>query len=464
MRDGVGLEGRASCRRWPVFKEIPMADDNRNTIYIIDVTNRDGVQTSQLGLAKIEKTIINMYLDQMGVFQSEAGFPTTNHETSYLKGNIELVNIGAIKRLRISGWLRAIKADIELAREMVPDLKHVNISISTSPQMINGKWSGERTFKDVVKLMTDAIDRARELEFETIGVNAEDGSRTPIEELIEFSLAAKGHGATRVRYCDTLGYDDPFTSYDRMKTLAEEVGLDIELHAHNDLGMGVACSVAGAKGAIDGGVDAYINTTINGIGERAGNADMISCLLAIEKSSGLEGRYDLDPAIDLTKSWRIAKYAAYAFGVPIPVNQVGVGRNAFAHESGIHADGALKDRRNYELYDCEELGRGDPEIIETGRMITTGAYGGIKGFRNVYDRLEIEFHSDKEAREILDLVRLANVTTGKPLTEDELRFVATYPDQARKILTLTTYQEPEIAAMRTAVTRKTGFPWEKTLD
>lgn len=434
------------------------------TIYIIDVTNRDGVQTSQLGLAKIEKTIINMYLDQMGVFQSEAGFPTTNHETSYLRGNLELAEIGAIKRCRISGWLRAIKADTELAKEMVPEIEHVNISISTSPQMISGKWQGERTFDDVVRMMVEALEHALEHGYKSVAVNAEDGSRTPIEDLIKFAHAAKKAGACRLRYCDTLGYDDPFTAYDRMKLLAEEVAIDIELHAHNDLGMAVACSVAGAAGAVDGGVDAYINTTVNGIGERAGNADLISCLLAIEKSSGMAGRYKLDPAIDMTNGWRLAKYASYAFGVPIPINQVGVGRNAFAHESGIHADGALKDRRNYELYDCEELGRGEPEMVETGRMITTGAYGGIKGFRNVYDRLEIEFQSDEEAREILDLVRLANVTTGKPLTEDELKFVAQYPQQARKILTLSLYQEPQLVEERTRVTRKVGFPWENTAN
>jgi len=100
-------------------------------IHIIDVTNRDGVQTSQIGLAKLEKTILNMYLDQMGVFQSEAGFPTTNHETNYLSGNLELGEIGAIKRLRIAGWLRAIPEDVELAKQMVPGLRHTNISIST---------------------------------------------------------------------------------------------------------------------------------------------------------------------------------------------------------------------------------------------------------------------------------------------------------------------------------------------
>jgi isopropylmalate/homocitrate/citramalate synthase len=160
-------------------------------------------------------------------------------------------------------------------------------------------------------------------------------------------------------------------------------------------------------------------------------------ILAIKKSSGLAGKYHLDERVDLTKAWKVAKYASYAFGVPIPINQVGVGGNAFAHESGIHADGALKNRRNYELYDFEELGRGEPEIIDTGREITAGEYSGIKGFRNVYGKLEIEFHNDKEANDILELVRYANVHTQKPLTDDELRFVAAYPELARKIMTMT---------------------------
>lgn len=132
----------------------------------------------------------------------------------------------------------------------------------------------------------------------------------------------------------------------------------------------------------------------------------------------------------------MAKYTSYAFNVPIPINQVRVGWNAFAHEYGIHADVALKDRKNYELYDFEKLGRGKPELIETGRMITTGEYGGIKGFRNVYEKMEIEFKNDEEARTVLDLVRYTNVHTQKPLTERELRFVASYPEFARKIMTV----------------------------
>ena len=149
-----------------------------------------------------------------------------------------------------------------------------------------------------------------------------------------------------------------------------------------------------------------------------------------------EGKYVLDKRVNLSQAWKIARFASYAFKIPIPVDQVGVGENAFAHESGIHADGALKDRRNYELYDFEELGRGKPEIIETGRKITTGEYGGIKGFRDVYEKLEIEFKDDKEAEEVLELVRYANVHTQKPLTHDELKFIAEHPDIVKKILTM----------------------------
>lgn len=407
----------------------------QNKIYIIDVTNRDGVQTSRLGLAKLQKTMINLYLNEMGIHQSEFGFPTTRHETNYLNANLELARIGVLKPIILSGWVRAIKEDVEKACKMTK-VENLNLSISTSDQMIRGKFQGRYTKKDVIKEMVEAVQTARRLGIKILGVNAEDASRTHLDYLIKFSRAAKRAGADRIRYCDTLGYDDPFTIYERVKVLAEEVKLPVELHCHNDLGMVVSCSVAGAKAAIDAGVDAFINTTVNGMGERAGNADLVSVILAIKYSSGFQGRYILDEHVKLSHAWKIAKYASYAFGVPIPINQPAVGANAFAHESGIHADGALKDRRNYELYDFEELGRGGPEIIETGRQITAGQYSGIKGFRNVYEKLEIKFKNEREATKILELVRYANVHTQQPLTEDELRFIAAHPDIARKIFTM----------------------------
>ncbi|MBI3991439.1 MAG: homocitrate synthase [Candidatus Omnitrophica bacterium] len=404
-------------------------------IHIIDVTNRDGVQTSRICLSKLEKTMINLYLNEMGVFQSEFGFPVTRHETDYLNANLELAEKGVLSSIRLGGWLRATRDDVKTAFKLVPGLKHVNLSISTSDQMILHKFKGKLDHASVIKEMVEAVKDARKSGAESIGVNAEDASRTRMDYLIEFSRAAKESGVDRVRYCDTLGCDTPFTIYERIKLLAEEVRIPIEIHCHNDLGLVVANSIAGAKAACDCGMDAYINTCVNGMGERAGNADLVSVILAIKYGNGMQD-YLLDERIDLKIAWKICKYASYAFSVPIPINQPGVGSNAFAHESGIHADGALKDRRNYELYDFEELGRGEPEIIETGRKITAGEYSGIKGFRNVYEKLEVAFRDDQEATQVLELVRYANVHNQKPLVDDELRFIAKYPDIARKIFTM----------------------------
>lgn len=405
-------------------------------ICIIDVTNRDGVQTSRICLSKLQKTILNMYLNQTGVFQSEFGFPTTYHETNYLNANLELAEKGELSPMRLGGWVRAIDEDVQEAFKNCPKIKHLNLSISTSDQMIMHKFKGKLDHASVIKEMSEAVKLARSLGAESIGVNAEDASRTEMDYLISFAKAAKDAGADRFRYCDTLGYDSPFTIYERVKQIAEKIRIPIELHCHNDLGMVVANSVAGAVAANDAGADAFINACVNGMGERAGNADLVAVILAIKYGSGLQGKYVLDERIDLKMSWKICKYASYAFGIPIPINQPGVGANAFAHESGIHADGALKDRRNYELYDFEELGRGEPEVIETGRQITVGEYSGIKGFRNVYEKLELEFKNEKEATRILELARYANVHNQKPLVEEELRFIARYPDIACRLLTM----------------------------
>jgi homocitrate synthase NifV len=405
-------------------------------VYLIDVTNRDGVQTSRILLPKLSKTMLNIYLDEMGLYQSEVGFPTLKHEVNYINGNIQLARIGAIKRLHLEGWCRAVPEDIELTFKNCPDVKHLNISMSTSDIMLAGKFQGKKTWKDITDSLAKSVKLAKDLGAHTVGVNAEDASRTELNRLIDFILAGKEAGADRFRYCDTLGADDPITIYERIKALALATKFPVEMHCHNDLGMAEAVSVAGAQGAIESGIDSYINTTINGYGERAGNCDLVSTILALKFSHGLKDKVPLDEHVDLKKAWKIAKYASYAFNLPIPITQPGVGANAFAHESGIHADGALKDRRNYELYDPEDVGRGERELIETGRIITTGEYGGVKGFRHVYDKLGIHFHDDNEARRILEIVQYANLHNQKPLTDDELRLIANHPDIIKTILTV----------------------------
>jgi citrate (Re)-synthase len=406
-------------------------------IYLLDVTNRDGVQTAKLGLSKIEKTLINLYLNEMGIFQSEFGFPTTRHESLYLRANLELAQMGVLRPIRLEGWIRAIVPDVELSFKMVPEIRHLNLSISTSDQMINAKFKGKISKESVIQEMSDAVDAARKMGCETIGVNAEDASRTELKYLIEFGQAAKAHGADRLRYCDTLGFDNPFTIYETCKKLAEALEMPVEIHCHGDLGMAVANSLAGAKGALDGGQDVYINTTINGIGERAGNADLVAVILAVTKSKNFARKYEIGNKLNLSKAYNLAKFASYAFDVPIPINQPGVGANAFAHASGIHADGVLKDPHNYELYGFEELGRGEPELVETGREICSGQYGGISGFSHLMGKMSVCFSNEAEANRVLELVRYANVESHKPLVEDELLFIANYPDIAKKLLTLT---------------------------
>src|SRR6266567_4239296 len=363
------------------------------SIHFLDVTNRDGVQTARTGLSKFGKVMVNFYLGRLGVAQSEIGFPFLFHEVPYVRACLALAEAGAFGDLRLSGWCRAVPADVEAA----------------------------------VAVARDALRRAGGAQGAgSIGVNAEDGSRTDDGYLLEFALAAKEAGASRVRYCDTIGGDSPGRIRERFAKLASAIGIPVETHCHNDLGMAVANSVSGALGDLDAGQDAWINTCINGIGERSGNADLLSCILACLHALGVSGRAEIGDPVDLAWARRFALWASYAFGQPLPQNQPGTGLNAFAHESGIHADGALKDRHNYELYDDDTLGPfpADWHAV-AGRVVLTGEYGGMAGFRHVLDGLGIEAGDDEDL--VFRLVQLCASATGKPLTDDELRLIAAYP-------------------------------------
>ena len=396
------------------------------TIHFLDVTNRDGVQTARTGLSKFGKTMINFYLGKLGVAQSEAGFPFLFHEVPYLQANTALAAAGAFGSLRLSGWCRAIPADVEAAAPL--GLTHYNLSISTSDQMIEHKFRGRLDRASVIAEMTAAVRAAVDAGAQTIGVNAEDGSRTDDGFLLEFAVAAREAGADRVRYCDTIGGDTPYRIRERFAKLASQAGLPVETHCHNDLGMAVANSVSGALGDLDAGYDAWVNTCVNGIGERSGNADLLSCILAFSHGFGVAGHAAIGDALDLSWARRFALWASYAFGQPLPQNQPGTGRNAFAHESGIHADGALKDRQNYELYDDGTLGPfPDDWFAREGRVVLTGEYGGMAGFRHVTDQLGID--PGDRADDIFRLVQVCAAATGKPLTDDELRLIAGYPDE-----------------------------------
>lgn len=376
--------------------------------------------------------MLNIYLNRAGIYQSEFGFPMLPSERGYMEATLSLAEKGIISPMVLEGWVRASKADVEMALQ-IKGLKHLNVSISTSQVMLEKKLG--KNEQEIIQMMVEAVKAAKKGGIETIGVNAEDASRTRHYQdqsyLEDFAIAAKEAGADRIRYCDTLGCDLSFTIRERVKRLAEKVKLPIELHCHNDLGYAVANSVEGAVGALEADVDAYINTTINGYGERAGNADLVSVLLAITCSSGLRDENILDPNIKLDEMWNLCNYASLATGIPIPPNQPGVGSNAFSHESGIHADGMLKDTSNYELFEPNLLGIPESRIVETGRQIVVGDYSGKKALEHVCKKYEIPL---KTPDKTLDHVQRATRAVKRRLTQDELRFVVDYPEETEHIL------------------------------
>src|SRR6202166_3950605 len=292
------------------------------SIHFLDVTNRDGVQTARTGLSKFGKVMVNYYLGRLGVAQSEIGFPFLFHEVPYVRACLALADAGAFGDLRLSGWCRAVPADVEAAVSVgAPGgqrLRHYNVSISTSDHMIAHKFRGRLDRTAIIDEMTAAVAVARAAGVETVGVNAEDGSRTDDGYLLEFASAAREAGASRVRYCDTIGGDSPIRSREPFSQLAAAVPLPVETHCHNDLGMAVANSVSGALGDLDAGQDAWVNTCVNGIGERAGNADLLSCILAVRHGFGLPAEAETGDPIDLTWARRFGQWASYAFGQPLP--------------------------------------------------------------------------------------------------------------------------------------------------
>ena len=174
------------------------------SIHFLDVTNRDGVQTARTGLSKFGKVMVNFYLGRLGVAQSEIGFPFLFHEVPYVRACLALAEAGAFGDLRLSGWCRAVPADVEAAVAVTgpagQGLRHYNVSISTSDQMIAHKFRGRLDRSAIIEEMTASVAVARAAGAETIGVNAEDGSRTDDGYLLEFALAAKEAGASRIRY------------------------------------------------------------------------------------------------------------------------------------------------------------------------------------------------------------------------------------------------------------------------
>ncbi len=364
-------------------------------VYIVDTTLRDGEQTAGVVFTNQEKVQIARYLDQIGVDQIEAGIPVMGgFEKDCIK---EIVSLGL--KSSIMAWNRAVISDIK--QSLCCGVDAVAISISTSDIHIEHKL--QTTREDVLKRMGDAVKFAKDNQL-YVSVNAEDASRSDIDYLTEFALTAKRAGANRLRFCDTVGTLDPLKTYRYISTLISAVGLDIEMHTHNDFGMATANALAGVYAGAN-----HVGVTINGLGERAGNA----CLQ--EVIMGMKYLMNLDLSYNTPLFREVAEYVARASGRELPVSKPIVGSNIFAHESGIHGDGVLKNPLTYEVFSPEEVG------LE--RQIVTGKHSGSAAVRSKFTReYGIEL-GEEEAQEVLARVRLMSIEKKRSLFDKELMYI-----------------------------------------
>jgi len=376
-------------------------DIDPSKIKIDDTTLRDGEQTAGVVFSNHEKIRIAQLLDQVGVDQIEAGIPAMGgDEKAVIK---EIASLGL--RSSVLGWNRAVIQDIQHSIDCGVD--SVAISIATSDIHIDHKLKKDRQW--VIDSVVQSVKFAKEHNL-YVSVNAEDGSRADFNFMVEFAQAAKEAGADRVRFCDTIGVLDPFQTFRVIKNLKDAVDIEIEMHTHNDFGMATANALAGIKAGAT-----WVNTTVNGLGERAGNAALEEVIMAMK----YVGHIDLGFKTEMFRE--LSEYVARASARTIPIWKAIVGTNVFAHESGIHADGVIKNPKTYEIFSPEEVG--------LTRQLVIGKHSGSASIVAKFKEFGVELDQEM-AQEILVEVRKASVELKRSLFEKELVYI--YQDYLRK--------------------------------
>lgn len=360
-------------------------------IKLDDTTLRDGEQTAGVVFTNEEKVNIARMLDEIGVHQIEAGIPVMGGDERETVERIANLGLNA----SVLAWNRASVADIKTSIDCGVDA--VAISLATSDIHIKTKLQKDRAW--VINSIRESVAFAKENGM-YVSVNAEDGSRTELGFLLEYAAAAKAEGADRIRFCDTVGVMEPFRIYSIVRHLIEETGLEVEVHTHNDFGMAVANALAGIHAGAN-----WVNVTVGGLGERAGNAALEEVVMALKY---LE-QAPID--IDTRRFHEITDYVMRAAGRTIPAWKPIVGSNMFAHESGIHADGVIKNPKTYEVFSPDEVG------LE--RQIVVGKHSGSRTIEMKLAEFGINI-SREDASALLPIVRSKAVMMNRSLFDKEL--------------------------------------------
>lgn len=329
----------------------------KDKVQIFDTTLRDGEQVPGCKLDTEQKLVIAERLDELGVDVIEAGFPISS--PGDFKSVHEIAKL--VKNATVCGLTRAVKKDIEVAAEAIKIAKkpRIHTGIGTSESHIKYKFNS--TQDKIIERAVEAVAYAKSF-VEDVEFYAEDAGRTDNEFLARVCEAVIKAGATVLNIPDTTGYCLPEEYGAKMKYLKENVkGIDkaiLSCHCHNDLGLATANSIAGV---INGA--RQIECTINGIGERAGNTSLEEVVMILRQHPYL----NLDTDINSKLLWDTSRMVSQKMGMPVQPNKAIVGSNAFAHSSGIHQDGVIKQRETYEIIDPKDVGVNESSIVLTAR-------------------------------------------------------------------------------------------------
>ena len=373
-------------------------------VQIFDTTLRDGEQVPGCQLNTIEKIELAKVLERLGVDVIEAGFPISS--PGDFNSVVEISKV--IKNPTICALTRAIKKDIEVAAEALKyaEKKRIHTGIGTSPLHIQYKI--KTTPEETIRRASDAVKYARNF-VDEVEFYAEDAGRTDNEYLARVIEAVINAGATVVNIPDTTGYCLPEEYGAKIKYLIDNVpNIDkaiISTHCHNDLGMATANTMAGVLNGAR-----QVEVTINGIGERAGNTALEEIAMILKCHHGL----NLDTNIDTKRIHETSTMVSTLMSMPIQPNKAIVGRNAFAHSSGIHQDGILKNRENYEIINPVDVGISESSIILTARS----------GRAALHHHLEmLGYHYSKEELDDIYNRFLILADKKKEITDEDIRIL-----------------------------------------
>lgn len=344
--------------------------------FIVDTTLRDGEQTAGVSFTEKDKLAVAKKLDEAGVDIIEAGIPAMGiDEINRIKKIIELD-----LKATILTWNRLNIEDIN--KSILSGAKNIHISVPASDIQINKKLNKNR--KWVLEKIKEVVSYSLDKNL-VVSIGAEDASRAELDYLLELFNTAEEFGAIRVRYADTLGILDPFSTYENIKYIKNHLDIEIDFHGHNDFGM----TTANAMSAYKAGAK-YISCCVNGLGERAGNTALEEIIMVLKYILKCNTNFDIK------KFQELSNLVENASGRKIHESKPFVGKEVFSHESGIHVDGLMKDSGTYEFFSPKDIGR--------ERNVILGKFSGVSSVMYKYNELGIQINKE-QAYKILNKVK-----------------------------------------------------------